>query len=129
MFSVLSLVHKVYRRNLDFQIYRNSISSRNKILGIVIYCLTFLGLFLLGTKIKNSQIVELDIMRLLTLNSWSITSPDLDTLDFFLWGKLKEEIYQQQLTTPKNMMNRIINACAATLPETIECITICNCSC
>lgn len=37
-------------------------------------------------------------------------SPDLTSLDIFLWRKLKEEVYQQQPTIPDVIRNRIINA-------------------
>lgn len=37
-------------------------------------------------------------------------SPDLTSLDIFLWGKLKEEVYQQQPTIPDDIRNRIIDA-------------------
>ncbi|KOC69807.1 hypothetical protein WH47_07017 [Habropoda laboriosa] len=46
-------------------------------------------------------------------------SPDLTSLDFFLWAKLKE-VYQQRPATPENMKNRIISVYAAIRPETIE---------
>lgn len=42
---------------------------------------------------------------------WPARSPDLTPLDFFLWGFLKEKVYQDLPTTPENMKERIRNAC------------------
>lgn len=52
--------------------------------------------------------------------AWPARSPDLTPLGLFLWGKLKGEVYQERPTTPENMVNSIINACASIPPETIE---------
>lgn len=43
--------------------------------------------------------------------SWCPRSPDLSTLDFFLWGYLKNVVYSETPTTRENMMERIISAC------------------
>ncbi|KZC14388.1 hypothetical protein WN55_07009 [Dufourea novaeangliae] len=37
------------------------------------------------------------------LLSWPPRSPDLTPLDFFLWGALKNAVYQEVPTTPENM--------------------------
>lgn len=44
---------------------------------------------------------------------WPARSPDLTSPDFFLWGYIKDTVYQQAPTTPENMRQRIINACAS----------------
>ncbi|KZC08938.1 hypothetical protein WN55_00288 [Dufourea novaeangliae] len=46
------------------------------------------------------------------LVSWPLCSPDLTPLDYFLWGVLKNAVYQEVPTTPENMKQRIIAACA-----------------
>lgn len=42
---------------------------------------------------------------------WPARSPDL-TSDFFLWGYLKDKVYQQAPTTREDMTDRIRNACS-----------------
>ncbi|XP_031332785.1 NADH dehydrogenase [ubiquinone] iron-sulfur protein 2, mitochondrial-like [Photinus pyralis] len=42
---------------------------------------------------------------------WPARSPDLTPLDFFLWGRVKDIVYQQRPTTRENMKERIRNAC------------------
>lgn len=44
--------------------------------------------------------------------NWPARSPDLTSPDFFLWGYLKDKVYQQVPTTRENMIERIRNACA-----------------
>ncbi|EFN72314.1 hypothetical protein EAG_00021, partial [Camponotus floridanus] len=56
-----------------------------------------------------------------TIN-WPARSPDLTPLDFFLWGKLKEEIYKEVPTTQENMRQRIIAACSRITPETLQAV-------
>lgn len=41
---------------------------------------------------------------------WPARSPDLTKLDFFLWGYVKEVVYQTEPTTREDMMLRISNA-------------------
>lgn len=38
---------------------------------------------------------------------WPSNSPDLTKLDYFLWGYVKEQVYQLPPTTQENMKNRI----------------------
>ncbi|KZC06780.1 hypothetical protein WN55_07912 [Dufourea novaeangliae] len=63
--------------------------------------------------------------------SWSPRSPDSTPLDFFLWGALKNAVYQKIPTVPENMKQQIITACARINSETIRhardavCVTIC----
>ncbi|EZA58856.1 hypothetical protein X777_01031 [Ooceraea biroi] len=39
--------------------------------------------------------------------SWPARSPDLNPLDFFLWGMLKNTVYNDVPTTQENMRERI----------------------
>lgn len=39
--------------------------------------------------------------------TWPPRSPDLTPIDFFLWGHVKQEVYQTPPTTPDNMKDRI----------------------
>ncbi|KAJ4451224.1 hypothetical protein ANN_02684 [Periplaneta americana] len=39
--------------------------------------------------------------------TWPARSPDLSPLDFFLWGSVKDSVYQNILTTPDDMQQRI----------------------
>ena len=43
--------------------------------------------------------------------AWPPMSPDLNPLDFFLWGRIKEIVYMEKPTTRDNMKLRIRNAC------------------
>ncbi|KZC08101.1 hypothetical protein WN55_10867, partial [Dufourea novaeangliae] len=54
------------------------------------------------------------------LVSWPPRPPDLTPLDLFLWGALKNAVYQEVPTTPENMKQRIIAACARISSETIR---------
>ncbi|KZC06751.1 hypothetical protein WN55_07974, partial [Dufourea novaeangliae] len=45
-------------------------------------------------------------------NKWPTRSPDLIPLDFYLWGKLKEQVYRVKPTTKVDMQERIKRACA-----------------
>ncbi|XP_011873739.1 PREDICTED: uncharacterized protein LOC105565277 [Vollenhovia emeryi] len=45
--------------------------------------------------------------------AWPARSPDLTSPDFFLWGYLKNIVYEQQPRTREDMMQRIRRACAA----------------
>lgn len=49
--------------------------------------------------------------------NWPARSPDLTSPDFFLWGYLKDKVYKEKPTTRENMMQRIIDACAAITPD------------
>lgn len=44
--------------------------------------------------------------------NWPARSPDLTSPDFFLWGYLKDKVFQQAPTTREYMIQRIRNACA-----------------
>ncbi|XP_066253581.1 uncharacterized protein [Euwallacea similis] len=41
---------------------------------------------------------------------WPARSPDLTCLDFYLWGRLKDLVFQRRPTTKEDMRNRIRNA-------------------
>lgn len=43
--------------------------------------------------------------------AWPARSPDLTSPDFYLWGYLKNVVYEQQPTTREDMMERIRTAC------------------
>lgn len=45
------------------------------------------------------------------LRNWPPRSPDLTSLDFFLWGFLKNIVYEAAPTTRADMIDRIRNAC------------------
>jgi len=50
--------------------------------------------------------------------SWP--SPDITSLDFFLWGTLKNIVYQEVPTTLENIKQRIIAACATISPQVLR---------
>jgi len=56
--------------------------------------------------------------------NWPARSPDLTSPDFFLWGYLKDKVYQQVPTTRENMIERIRNACAEILADMRLCTVI-----
>ncbi|KOC61852.1 hypothetical protein WH47_06275 [Habropoda laboriosa] len=45
-------------------------------------------------------------------NKWPARSLDLTPLDFYLWGKLKAEVYREKPTTKLDMQERIRRACS-----------------
>ncbi|GBM12798.1 hypothetical protein AVEN_247573-1 [Araneus ventricosus] len=47
---------------------------------------------------------------------WPPRSPDLNPLDFFLWGYIKQRVYATPLPTLKELRNRITDACASVSP-------------
>lgn len=49
--------------------------------------------------------------------AWPPRSPDLNPLDFFLWGYVKSEVYKVPPTTRENMQLRIIQAFRPITPE------------
>lgn len=51
--------------------------------------------------------------------SWPARSPDLNPLDFFLWGLLKETVYTDAPTTVEDMRQRIITACTNITSDTL----------
>lgn len=52
--------------------------------------------------------------------NWPARSPDLTAPDFYLWGYLKNRVYQEVPTTRDNMIERIRSACAQISPDTIR---------
>jgi len=44
-------------------------------------------------------------------HEWPPRSPDLNPLDFYFWGYIKQKVYEEELTTAENMKNRIQEAC------------------
>ena len=47
-----------------------------------------------------------------SVNAWPPRSPDLTPLDFFLWGVVKEQVYQSPIRNCEDLKTRIRNACA-----------------
>ncbi|KOC63370.1 hypothetical protein WH47_04088 [Habropoda laboriosa] len=45
-------------------------------------------------------------------NKWPVRSPVLTPLDFYLWEKLKEQVYREKLTTKVDVQERIKRACS-----------------
>ena len=55
--------------------------------------------------------------------NWPARSPDLTSPDFFLWGYLKNKVYETAPTSREDMMQKIINACASITPDMlISCV-------
>jgi len=50
--------------------------------------------------------------------AWPLCSPDLTSLDFYLWGYLKN-IFAQHTTTKEDMMEQIRRACTAIPRDTL----------
>ena len=44
---------------------------------------------------------------------WPARSPDLTPNDFFLWGRIKDIVYQERPTTRQDMQERIRAVCAS----------------
>lgn len=57
--------------------------------------------------------------------NWPARSPDLTSLDFFLWGFIKERVMSTVPTTLENMMDRIRHACAQVTPQMLANVRRC----
>lgn len=51
---------------------------------------------------------------------WPPRSPDLNPLDFFVWGYIKNKVYSDPVTTKDNMIDRIRRAFQSITPEMIK---------
>ena len=51
---------------------------------------------------------------------WPPRSPDLNPLDFYLWGKIKDICYREVPTTRDNMIERIRNAFQGITPQELR---------
>lgn len=51
---------------------------------------------------------------------WPPRSPDLNPLDFYLWGYVKDVVYSRAPTSRLDMINRITRACEAITPDTFR---------
>ncbi|GBM25229.1 hypothetical protein AVEN_243551-1, partial [Araneus ventricosus] len=47
---------------------------------------------------------------------WPPRSPDLNPLDLFLWGHIKQRVYATPPPTLQELLNRITDACASVSP-------------
>lgn len=54
--------------------------------------------------------------------TWPARSPDLNPLDFFLWGCIKDVVYRDIPTTPEDMQERIVLACNSLQQATLEAV-------
>lgn len=52
--------------------------------------------------------------------SWPARSPDLTCLDFFLWGYVKERVYQTPSNTPQELRNKIESAFRTITPQILD---------
>ena len=51
---------------------------------------------------------------------WPPRSPELTAMDFFLWGYVKNQVYATPSQSPADLKARIIAACAAITPQTLN---------
>lgn len=51
---------------------------------------------------------------------WPPRSPDLTPLDFFLWGYLKNKVYERESTSKADLINRISMACKSITPTMLH---------
>ena len=54
---------------------------------------------------------------------WPARSPDLSPLDYFLWGYLKNVVYQTPTRYIEDLQNKIRLACAGVTQETLRAVT------
>lgn len=52
--------------------------------------------------------------------NYSPRSPDLTVLDYYLWGRIKDQVYRERPTTRENMIQRIRQAIASLQPDEIR---------
>lgn len=50
---------------------------------------------------------------------WPARSPDLNPLDFFIWGHVKNVIYREPVNTEEELRDRIQNSFATITPQMI----------
>jgi len=50
-------------------------------------------------------------------------SPGMSVLDYFVWGAIKDEVYNLPLTTKENCMERVTNAFRGLSPNAIRAAT------
>ncbi|KAJ8964882.1 hypothetical protein NQ317_001310 [Molorchus minor] len=55
---------------------------------------------------------------------WTPRSPDSTPMDYFLWGYLKDKVYQTSLTDLEELKNRIGNECEALNVQLLRSVTI-----
>ena len=60
-------------------------------------------------------------------NRWAACSPDLTPIDFYLWRKLKQQVYSEMPITREDMKEHIRRACVAIDPNqfVLQCYIIC----
>lgn len=51
---------------------------------------------------------------------WPARSPDMTPMDFFLWGYIKERVYETRPVNLADLQQRIVNVCAAITPEVFD---------
>ncbi|KZC11447.1 hypothetical protein WN55_02621 [Dufourea novaeangliae] len=51
---------------------------------------------------------------------WPARLPNLTSLDYLIWGTLKNEVYRKPRTTAEDMRERIISACVTINEKTLE---------
>ena len=51
---------------------------------------------------------------------WAPSSPDMNPLDFFLWGVLKDKVYKPMPTTMVELQNRITQEFQSIPMETVQ---------
>jgi hypothetical protein len=51
---------------------------------------------------------------------WPPRSPDLSVLDFFIWGTIKNRVYNTPITTMEDCMQRVRHAFASLTPESMR---------
>ena len=51
---------------------------------------------------------------------WPARSPDLNPLDFFLWGAIKDRVYSIEIQNEDDLRQRIVQAFQAITPEMLE---------
>lgn len=54
---------------------------------------------------------------------WPPRSPDMSVLDYFVWGAIKDEVYNLPLTTKENCIERVRNAFRGLSPNAIRAAT------
>lgn len=54
---------------------------------------------------------------------WPARSPDLSSLDFYLWGFLKQTVYRERSHTVEELQQKIRVACNLIMPETLALVT------
>ncbi|KAJ4452265.1 hypothetical protein ANN_03783 [Periplaneta americana] len=98
---------------LDEPVDEGTILQQKRLTSVHVVCCVFAVLTCKQTTTTVDATIHI---------KWPARSPDMSPLDFFLWGTVKDGVYQNILTTPDDMQQRIRQACVSIQPATCRAV-------